>query len=434
MNPNGVLLEHTLKEILAVLQPESNDWVARFQVIEELRRVVDSLESMRGATVEPFGSFVSNLFTRSGDLDISIELANGSFISSSGKKHKQKLLRALMEAMRQRGGWNKYQCIPNARVPILKVQSNIQNISCDISVDNLQAQMKSKMLLWITEIDTRFRDMVLLVKEWAKAHNINNSKTGTFNSYSLSLLVVFHFQTCVPAIFPPLKDIYPGNIADDLQGLRANAERQISETCAANIARFRSQRGRAVNHSSLSDLFISFLSKFSNINSRASELGICPFTGQWEYISSNTRWLPQTHAIFVTPPQIEDPFGQPENSARAVNASQLTKISEAFQSTYRRLVSRNQNQNDFLAPLVRQQTSQLIPRNQRYNPHSVYQPTRPQWLTADFSHPPQYARHGSGRHQQTRPQVAYLTTRVPNARAYQVQNQQQQLWRPRSRR
>ncbi|EXC19388.1 hypothetical protein L484_010405 [Morus notabilis] len=392
MNPNGVLLEHTLKEILAVLQPESNDWVARFQVIEELRRVVDSLESMRGATVEPFGSFVSNLFTRSGDLDISIELANGSFISSSGKKHKQKLLRALMEAMRQRGGWNKYQCIPNARVPILKVQSNIQNISCDISVDNLQAQMKSKMLLWITEIDTRFRDMVLLVKEWAKAHNINNSKTGTFNSYSLSLLVVFHFQTCVPAIFPPLKDIYPGNIADDLQGLRANAERQISETCAANIARFRSQRGRAVNHSSLSDLFISFLSK------------------------------------------IEDPFGQPENSARAVNASQLTKISEAFQSTYRRLVSRNQNQNDFLAPLVRQQTSQLIPRNQRYNPHSVYQPTRPQWLTADFSHPPQYARHGSGRHQQTRPQVAYLTTRVPNARAYQVQNQQQQLWRPRSRR
>lgn len=32
------------------------------------------------------------------------------------------------------------------------------------------------------------------VKEWAKAHHINDSKSGTLNSYSLSLLVIFHFQ------------------------------------------------------------------------------------------------------------------------------------------------------------------------------------------------------------------------------------------------
>lgn len=59
------------------------------------------------------------------------------------------------------------QLIPNARVPILKVESNIQNISCDISIDNLQGHMKSKLLLWINEIDTRFRDMVLLVQSYS---------------------------------------------------------------------------------------------------------------------------------------------------------------------------------------------------------------------------------------------------------------------------
>lgn len=53
--------------------------------------------------MEPYGSFVSNLFTRSGDLDISVELTNGSFISSSGKKERQRLLKALMRAMRRRG-------------------------------------------------------------------------------------------------------------------------------------------------------------------------------------------------------------------------------------------------------------------------------------------------------------------------------------------
>lgn len=61
------------------------------------------------------------------------------------------------------GGWRRYQLIPNARVPILKVESNLQNVSCDISIDNLKCQMKSRLLFWISEIDTRFRDMVLLV-------------------------------------------------------------------------------------------------------------------------------------------------------------------------------------------------------------------------------------------------------------------------------
>ena len=39
--------------------------------------------------------------------------------------------------------------------------------------------------------------------------------------------------------------------------------------------------------------------QFSDIGLRASELGICPYTGKWEYIRSNMRWLPKTYAIFV---------------------------------------------------------------------------------------------------------------------------------------
>lgn len=53
--------------------------------------------------MEPFGSFVSNLFTRWGDLDISIDLCNGSFISSAGKKRKQNLLGDVQIALRQIG-------------------------------------------------------------------------------------------------------------------------------------------------------------------------------------------------------------------------------------------------------------------------------------------------------------------------------------------
>ncbi|KAF7831038.1 protein HESO1 [Senna tora] len=370
-----IVLDHVLKDILKVLTPLQADWVIRFEIIEDLRKVVESVESFRGATIEPFGSFVSNLFTRWGDLDISIELPNGSHISSAGKKRKQTFLGDLLKALKMKGGLRSLQFISHARVPILKFKSNRQGISCDISIDNLLGHMKSKLLLWISMMDGRFRDMVLLVKEWAKAHKINNSKTGTFNSYSLSLLVIFHFQTCDPAIFPPLKDIYPSNLVDDLIGVRADTEKLIEETCHANIKMFISNRFRPKNRKSLSQLFLEFLEKFRDINTKAAVEGICPYNGQWEQIYNNTRWLPKTYAIFI-----EDPFEQPANSARSVSTGQLSKISEAFESTHRKLISENMNRNSLLQELAQPHVSQFIraPMIPSYNGGHYHHPPQPQ--------------------------------------------------------
>ncbi|WCJ19669.1 Speckle targeted PIP5K1A-regulated poly(A) polymerase [Euphorbia peplus] len=396
MNANAIL-EPTLRDILEVIKPLREDFVVRAGVIEELKHIVSSIESFRGATVEPFGSFVSNLFTRWGDLDISIVFLNGSYISSAGKKRKQSLLVELLRALRQRGGWRRLQFVPNARVPILKFESR-QSISCDISIDNLQGQMKSNFLFWISQIDGRFRDMVLLVKEWAKSHRINDPKNGTFNSYSLSLLVVFHFQTCVPAILPPLREIYPRNVADDLIGQRVVAEESIREICNANISKYMLDKRRPINQSSLSELFISFLAKFSDIRSKVGDLGICTFTGQWQDIRSTMRWLPKTYAIFV-----EDPFEQPENSARAVSAGNMERISEAFQTTYRSLILANQLRTSLLGILVRPQTLSFLVGAPVGNPG--YGPTR-------------YQSQQIGRPQinNTRPErhATYLNTRKPD--------------------
>nr|XP_023920033.1 uncharacterized protein LOC112031578 [Quercus suber] len=353
----------TFEEILEVLKPKQEDLATRAQVINELRRVVESVQSLRGAAVEPFGSFVSNLFTKWGDVDISINLPKeGGYISSVESDHKQRLLVDLQNPLR--GQWQMVQLIP-AKVPILKCESSHNIFSCDISIDNLKGQMKSKLFLWISEIDGRFRDMILLVKEWAKAHEINDPNSGTINSYSLSLLLIFHFQTCEPAIFPPLKDIYAGNVADDLQGLRTVAERNIAEACAANIRSFKQNKFRRVNHSSLSELFISFLAKFSDIGVKASEQGICTKTGEWVCRRSNIRWSRKTDPILI-----EDPFEQPENSARAVRMSGLTRISEVFEISRRRLSSADQNQDSLLTTLVRPQVSLEIKARHNQGQHS----------------------------------------------------------------
>lgn len=194
---NYSTLEHVLLEILQTVRPQPADRESRSRVIDELQRVIQSVQSLRGARVEPFGSFASDLFTRWGDLDISIDLPGRSYGSLTGESQKQRLLKDIQIALRQIGGWCRFQCILHARVPILKFESSLRGISCDLSIDNLQGQIKSKFLLWISAIDARYRDMVLLVKEWAKAHDINDPKVGTFNSYSLSLLVIFHFQVNV---------------------------------------------------------------------------------------------------------------------------------------------------------------------------------------------------------------------------------------------
>ncbi|KAK2441973.1 polynucleotide adenylyltransferase [Trifolium repens] len=350
------MLGIVLNDILRTITPSQEDWEIRLAIINDLRSTAESVESLRGAIVEPFGSFVSNLFTRWGDLDISIELLNGSHIGSAGRKQKQTLLVNFLQALRMRGGCMNFQLIPNARVPILKFKSVRQGISCDVSINNLPGLMKSKFLLWINKIDGRFHDLVLVVKQWAKAHKINNSKTGSFNSFTLSLLVIFHLQTCAPAILPPLKDIYPTNMVDELRGVRADAENLIAQTCEANINRFIS-KSRPINRKSLPELFVDFLIKFAQIDSWAAEIGICTYTGEWEQIKNNMRWLPKTSAILV-----EDPFEQPENSARSVSSGQLKKIAEAFLKTYSLLTSQNQNQSSLLTQLAPPYVSRLIAR------------------------------------------------------------------------
>ncbi|XP_063943701.1 protein HESO1-like [Daucus carota subsp. sativus] len=342
-------LEQALQSILPMIKPERKDWAVRFDIMADVRDAVQTVENLRGATVEPIGSFVSELFTKWGDLDISVEILTGSHISNTGKRQKESLLADLVGALRSKGTWRKLRLFSNARVPFLKLEHSLQRISCDIYINNLLGQMKAKMLFWINGIDKRFRDIVLLVKEWARAHETDEAESGTWNSYCLTLMVLFHFQTCVPAILPPLKELYPGDLAHDLSGVRADAERQIEETCAVNINRFQLNRSRRINRSTLSGLFMSFFEKFSDIDVRALAQGMNVYSGCWEDIEINMAWQPRTFAFYV-----EDPFEQPVNTARTVTNNHLTKMADAFRATHNMLASNYYNQAILSATLIRQ--------------------------------------------------------------------------------
>ncbi|CAI0412087.1 unnamed protein product [Linum tenue] len=395
-------LESTLWDILGVIEPQRDDWLIRQRIVQELQDVVRTIPNLRGATVEPFGSFVSNLFTPWGDLDITVMLDYGSYISVAGKKRKLSLLEDVLRALKEKGGWWRLRFIPNAKVPILKFEKGCPAISGDISIDNLGGQMKSKCLFWLNQIDGRFRPLVLLVKEWAKTHNINNPKCGTLNSYSLSLLVVFHFQTCKPAIFPPFHALYPTNVVDDLTGVRETAEQSISDLFHANIRKYIAGRSRTMNRSSLSELFVSFLAKSSfllpvfNHKSEGPRLWnlpvywavgrdkqqhkmvsqdfcalcsflypscffsiICFFFTFYFYFGGMLLFTFNSlnTVIYV---QLEDPFEQPANSARAVSVRNLDRIQEVIQRTQLAILSPSLSWIDIHPLLVKPELSRVI--------------------------------------------------------------------------
>ncbi|XP_020571079.1 protein HESO1 isoform X3 [Phalaenopsis equestris] len=326
-------LELCVKEILSFIKPSADDTLKRQNVLKELARALGTDQSLIGCSLRPFGSFISNLYTKWGDLDISIDLTQSSS-SPATRFRKINILQKIAWALQRTGVASKIEFVRTARVPIVVYQSKYYNINCDISIDNHAGYVKSYVLRLISDLDERFREFVLLIKEIAKAQQIVDPKNGTLNSYSLCLMTIFHFQTCRPAIFPPLKDLYGGRIVDDAKG--DATLKQIEDSISAKIASYRSRISGQRNRSSICQLLISFFDKFSGLGSMASNYIISTHTGQWKPIGINNIWLWKSQRLFI-----EDPFELTENAARAVDDRGLIEISQKFANMYRRLSSRS---------------------------------------------------------------------------------------------
>ncbi|ORX57803.1 hypothetical protein BCR36DRAFT_580372 [Piromyces finnis] len=56
------------------------------------------------------------------------------------------------------------------------------------------------------KFDERVRDIVMIVKKWAKERCINSSKDRTFASYTYVLLCIAYFQKIDPLVLPNLQN------------------------------------------------------------------------------------------------------------------------------------------------------------------------------------------------------------------------------------
>ncbi|ONM36475.1 Protein HESO1 [Zea mays] len=339
---DNIVLNKCIKDILALIKPVEDDRSKRLSTIQELENCIHSLASLSGAAVKPFGSFVSDLYSKSGDLDLSVQFGNGSN-HPINKKKKQNALRDVRKALLSRGvtGYMQMQFIPHARVPVLQYVSKQFGISCDISIGNFAGRIKSKIFYWVNTVDERFGDMVLLIKEWAKAQNINDPKSGTLNSYSLCLLVLYHFQVLflIPKYLSMCSYLF-------MVSLMLRLDVDIGEDGI----------------------------ELDNV--------ISTYSGQIERIQNNPSWMRKSYHLFVGMPMhlVEDPVERPDNAARAVSMKGLDLIAIAFNDACHKFKSLEHiDRNELLAllctPVVRLKLGVRVrensyPKSPRNNVHS----------------------------------------------------------------
>ena len=95
--------------------------------------------------------------------------------------------------------------LPKARVPIVKFHSDEYGYDCDIGVNNLLAIENSQLIRAYMTADTRARQLVFIVKHWAKQRKINDPFRGTLSSYAYVLMTIHYLQQLSPPVLPCLQ-------------------------------------------------------------------------------------------------------------------------------------------------------------------------------------------------------------------------------------
>ena len=319
-----------------------------------------------GVSLQPFGSYVSVFHTASSDIDISLEVSPSSHwydakemgpaAAANGgrgqgrrrqqqprgyKSRKVQLLSKVASELRYQK-FSDVQLIAHARVPLIKFRDPNTGVNCDVCVGN-DGVYKSAVLGALANLDPRYRDLVFLVKMWAKNFDCNDATAGTFNSFALSLMSLFHLQTRSPPILPPaLRLTLTSDAAADadlaaeneraanLEPIRKFPVSKIRQQSDAlrdiGTVEARSQRWQgcgANNPATLAELLVTFFTHFRAVEPLWRHgLVASTYAGRWVAGSS---WAPGRYCLGV-----EDPFAAGDNVARAVQRRSLPKVLAAL--------------------------------------------------------------------------------------------------------
>ena len=84
--------------------------------------------------------------------------------------------------------------LDKARIPVLKFTVPGPGTKVDVTINNELPLHNTRLVGAYAAVDARVRQLIFLVKHWAKQRSINDAYTGSLSSYAWVLLCVFVVQ------------------------------------------------------------------------------------------------------------------------------------------------------------------------------------------------------------------------------------------------
>ncbi|KAF8949022.1 hypothetical protein BGZ47_000094 [Haplosporangium gracile] len=191
------------KDFCQELMPKPEEETRKLALLQKLSDI--AVEVFGEAEVLPFGSSGNGLALANADMDVCVFLnpKEGSedvspveFVERIGDRLEKDL------------NFENILQLKRARVPIVKL-NHVNGIACDIGYQNDLAIWNTRLLRAYCRVDERVRDIVVIIKIWAKRRKINNPYTGSLSSYAYVLLVIHVLQR--QGVLPNLQTIVAGN-------------------------------------------------------------------------------------------------------------------------------------------------------------------------------------------------------------------------------
>ncbi|MCJ1392822.1 hypothetical protein MMC18_005693 [Xylographa bjoerkii] len=213
-------LSGDMRELYNRILPSAESEERRAKFIKKLEKILNEQWPGNDIKVHIFGSSGNLLCTSDSDVDICITTPMKAL------ERVCLLAKALAEH-----GMERVVCVPNAKVPIVKIWDPELRLACDMNVNNTLALENTRMIKTYVQIDWRVRPLAMVVKHWTRERVLNDAALGgTLSSYTWICMIINFLQTRNPAILPSLHQRphqrrvdAQGKIsafADDLESLR----------------------------------------------------------------------------------------------------------------------------------------------------------------------------------------------------------------------
>lgn len=273
-------------------------------------------------TINPFGSTVTGLCFKNSDVDVYI---SGICIGNNSVQY----LYSIKDILNRSHIFGNIIVIAHAKIPIVKCVHKETSISCDINLKNMLGVCNSRLIRYYISVNEKIKDMVLILKYWAKVHKITG-QNHLFTNYSLCMMVIFFLQQHpynLPSVLCLQKYDYSYNPDDYWHG----GFKEI-HIYRSTIETFRK--------TPLLEMLKGFFNFYSNFEYEKHI--ICPYLGKAleKEIFKNPNDLPNYYSIYkdyikrednlplkvVSPICLQDPFEHSRNTTSVIFDTVLCKF------------------------------------------------------------------------------------------------------------